>query len=72
MAQAHPLGYMSGRSSPYHRVLERFFQSPMDLITHVLDGRLIPDDQGFAEVWFFPFAAELSDLWSQNLMGITV
>lgn len=61
MAQPHTLWNMSCASAPYHRVFESFLQSPMDLITHILNGRLVPDDQGFTEVRFLAFAAGLSD-----------
>lgn len=31
------LGNMSGTRTPNHRILERLFQCPMDLITHIFD-----------------------------------
>lgn len=60
VTQPDPLWYMSCACSPYHCVLEVVLERPMNLITDVLDGRVIPDDQCFAEVGFFPLAARMS------------
>lgn len=60
MAQPHSLWYMSRTSTPHHGVLECFLESTVDLIAHLFNRRLVPDDQGFTKVWLFPFSAKLS------------
>ena len=53
MTQPHPLGNVTRTSSPHHGILERLFQRPMHLVTHLFDGRFVPYDQSFTEVGFF-------------------
>ena len=64
MTQSHSLRYMSCTCAPDQCILECLLQRSVDLITHLLDGGLITDDKGLAEVRIFSFS-----VYSQNPGG---
>ena len=57
MAQSYPLRHMSRARSPHHGILERLLQRTMYLIADLLNRRLVPHDQRFAEIGLFPSSA---------------
>ena len=78
MTQPHPLGNVTGTSSPHHGILERLFQRPMHLVTNLFDRRFVPYDQSFTKVGFFSLpviwlaskcsftCVELSTVWCRS------
>jgi hypothetical protein len=44
---------MSRTGSPHHRILERFLDRAMDLVTHIFDSGVSAHDECLVEVWFF-------------------
>lgn len=39
----------------------------MDLIAHFLNGRLVPNNQGFTKVWLFSFPTKRLVDWAEML-----
>lgn len=63
MPQPHPLGDMSRTRSPHHRILERLLQRPVDVVAHILDGRVAAADQSLGEIGFLALPIRSLALW---------
>lgn len=49
---------MSRTRSPYKRILERIFESTMNLVTNILNSRVTADDECLVEIGVDAFSIE--------------
>jgi len=70
VTKPNPLRDVPGGSAPDHCVFERLGKVSVDLRAHVLDRRVAPDDQRFAEVWICSSPAFSLVLPSRCLGGL--
>ena len=57
--------------TPHQGILERFLQRAVNLVAHILNGRVLAHDERFAEARFFSLSAfQVRDLFSINGLQI--
>lgn len=61
---------MKRTRAPDKRISEILLQRPMDLIAHVLDRRVLPDDESILKVWLCTFAVGMLVMRARDLSWV--